>query len=356
MKPVNSILLVGAVNEGASPQNGEESKNQALCHHLGRMYDLKVVDTKDWKRDPRVMASLVWNILVPGYDRIILSASSASVHRLLRLMRPLRRKRARTVYMVIGGYLPKGVADGRYDRSSYEGISSIVVEGNSMREELLRQGITSPILVTPNFKDIGRTWGSPERFASGMTRFIFLSRISESKGIPLIFEALNDPRLKTRAQEFSVDFYGPVEDGYREKFESHLNKGGNTAYKGYLDIYNDTDRCYQTVSGYHAMLFPTVWMGEGFPGVVLDAYACGLPVIASDWNMNREVVVDGKTGTIIPPNDVKALSDAILDVLDRKEAWAEMSRNCQEEALKYDTAKVLERHLPVILEPNTQCT
>mgnify|MGYP002239410386 CR=1 FL=1 len=59
---------------------------------------------------------------------------------------------------------------------------------------------------------------------------------------------------------------------------------------------------YRTLCRYDIMLFPTYWYGEGFPGIVMDAYIAGLPLIASDWNINTEVITE-KTGIIIPPKD-----------------------------------------------------
>ena len=40
--------------------------------------------------------------------------------------------------------------------------------------------------------------------------------------------------------------------------------------------------------------------------IVIDAYIAGVPLIASDWNMNTEVITE-KTGVIIPPKDEEAL-------------------------------------------------
>jgi glycosyltransferase involved in cell wall biosynthesis len=265
-------------------------------------------------------------------------------------MRPFRRRLARTVYLVIGGYLHIGISEKRYRADTYDTLSSIVVEGESMMRELKSLGVKAPITVMPNFKVLKRTWGDPSRFDEGPVRFIFLSRVAESKGVPLIFEALRDHRLQDRRDEYEVDFYGPVEKGFEQRFESDLKGEPNAKYRGYLDIYNDTDHSYQTVASYHVMLFPTTWMGEGFPGVILDALACGVPVIASDWNMNREVVIEGRTGRIIPPNDSKALADLILDILDDRESWRMMSVNSAGEAQRFDAERVLDEHLPAILD------
>jgi glycosyltransferase involved in cell wall biosynthesis len=339
---------------GVPPQNGEESKNQILCDYLRDRYLLTVVDTKHWKKDPFVLFKVFYHSTLKGYDSILLSASSASIHTWLRLMRPFRRRLGRTVYIVIGGYLHIGIAEGRYRADTYDPLASIVVEGVSMLRELKSQGVKTPITVMPNFKELKRTWGDPSRFDKGPVRFIFLSRVSESKGIPLIFEALRDPRLQSRRDEFEVDFYGPVEKGYEQRFYSDIMGEPNANYHGYLDIYNDTDRSYQTVASYHVMLFPTTWMGEGFPGVILDALACGVPVIASDWNMNREVVIEGRTGRIIPPNDSMSLAEMILDVLDNRQEWKAMSMYSHRDSQKFYAGRVLDEHLPAILDCTTR--
>lgn len=349
MKERKRLLLIGAVNLGNPPRNGEESKNQLLCEYLGRYHHLKVVDTREWKKNPITLWKVLYNTLFPDYDRILLSASSASVHTLLRFLGLFRKRKSRTSYLVIGGYLLNGLSTGRYKASSYDGLSSLVVEGHGMERGLLNLDLDTPVILMPNFKSIKRTWGKPDRLLHGPVRFIFLSRITESKGIPLIFESLRDIRLTSRRGEFVVDFFGPIESGYEDVFASLVEKEPNAGYRGYLDVTNERDKSYETISNYHVMLFPTKWYGEGFPGVILDAYACGLPVIASDWNMNREVVDDGHTGRVIPPGDSASLAEAMADVLDDREKWMRMAENCHAEAMRYDVDEVLDRHMPKIL-------
>jgi glycosyltransferase involved in cell wall biosynthesis len=50
---------------------------------------------------------------------------------------------------------------------------------------------------------------------------------------------------------------------------------------------------------------------EGLPKSLLEAAACGRPMIATDVPGCREVVVAGQTGLLVPPDDVEALADAI---------------------------------------------
>ncbi|GIV17134.1 MAG: glycosyl transferase [Armatimonadota bacterium] len=55
---------------------------------------------------------------------------------------------------------------------------------------------------------------------------------------------------------------------------------------------------------------------EGLPNVLLEAHATGLPVVATDVGGNREIVVDGVTGFIVPPRNPDALAEAMQRMMD----------------------------------------
>jgi glycosyltransferase involved in cell wall biosynthesis len=60
----------------------------------------------------------------------------------------------------------------------------------------------------------------------------------------------------------------------------------------------------------HAAVFPSTY-GEGIPKALLEAAACGRPIIAADMPGSREIVRHGETGLLVPPRDVAALAEAI---------------------------------------------
>jgi len=95
---------------------------------------------------------------------------------------------------------------------------------------------------------------------------------------------------------------------------------------------NSSSESYVLLADYHVMLFPTYWKGEGFPGVIIDAFVAGLPVIASDWNMNRDIVLEDRTGVLISINDSEALAKSMKQVIEEKERWAIMAENSIKEA------------------------
>jgi glycosyltransferase involved in cell wall biosynthesis len=82
---------------------------------------------------------------------------------------------------------------------------------------------------------------------------------------------------------------------------------------------------------------------EGYPNVVVEAVACGRPVVATDVGGTREIINDAN-GMLIPPRDIDALRDALREALNRR--WdhagiaAAMTRTWDDVAV--DTLRVCE--------------
>jgi glycosyltransferase involved in cell wall biosynthesis len=56
-------------------------------------------------------------------------------------------------------------------------------------------------------------------------------------------------------------------------------------------------------------------LAEGLPNAVLEYLAAGLPVVASALGGNLEIIQDGRTGLLVPPQDSQALAAALNKVL-----------------------------------------
>ena len=325
------VLFIGAINISNSPKGGEEYKNQLILEKLYKFtaIDNIAIDTYEWKKKPLLIVKLFLYLFFKNFDSIVISASSASTFFLLKIIAKIRPFiLLKTHYLVIGGYFPEGIRSTRYDWKIYQNLKSVVVEGEILKEQLLSWSELKNVQVIPNFKKFDYEVFFKEKEPTPFW-FVFIGRISKPKGILEIIEATNVLKVNNPSLNFQVDFYGPMEEDI--EFPENLP----IAYRGYLDIMNNQLESYAILSEYSCMLFPTYWMGEGFPGVIIDAYVAGLPVIATDWNMNKEVVEDGKTGIIIPIKDAKALASAMLKMMENPEMVATMRQNSLSKAKDY---------------------
>jgi glycosyltransferase involved in cell wall biosynthesis len=67
--------------------------------------------------------------------------------------------------------------------------------------------------------------------------------------------------------------------------------------------------------------------GEALPMALIEASACARPVVATDVGGVREVVSDGVSGTLIPPGEITAIADALIDLLQDPERRARMGHS-----------------------------
>jgi glycosyltransferase involved in cell wall biosynthesis len=76
---------------------------------------------------------------------------------------------------------------------------------------------------------------------------------------------------------------------------------------------------------------------ESFGLVLAEAMAAGLPVIATQVGAIPEVVKDGETGILVPPEDPSALANAVSDLLDHPRVMKDMGTRGRERAEKHFT-------------------
>lgn len=81
---------------------------------------------------------------------------------------------------------------------------------------------------------------------------------------------------------------------------------------------------------------------EGMPYALLEAMACGLPVIGSNIPGVNDVIVNGENGLLVPPRDPKALAEAILTLLNDVKMRKKLGQNARELIVKkYNWNKII---------------
>jgi glycosyltransferase involved in cell wall biosynthesis len=87
---------------------------------------------------------------------------------------------------------------------------------------------------------------------------------------------------------------------------------------------------------------------EGLPKTLIEAAACGLPIVTTDTNGCRDVVMDGVNGLLVPVRDSKKLAEALISLISNPEICQKMGKMSRKMAEnKFDVQKVIERTLNV---------
>ncbi|MBD5407071.1 MAG: glycosyltransferase family 4 protein [Treponema sp.] len=87
-------------------------------------------------------------------------------------------------------------------------------------------------------------------------------------------------------------------------------------------------------------IYVSVSLQEGLPVSVIEAMACGLPIVASDIRGHRDNVVDGENGFLFALGDSKRMCDGVFDIYNSMELHERFSRNSVEFAKKYDLKSI----------------
>ncbi len=337
----NKILFIGAVNANNLPLGGEEYKNQLIVSYFDEKFKkLNVIDTFHWKKSIRVKVELIYNVFLKNYTTIVISASSVSTYKLLVLITKFKPNlKKKVVYLVIGGYLPEAIDNGIFKKNIYRGLKSIIIEGQLLKDKLTKCGIITPIHVLPNFKSFPKL-PYPKKSNNRIFKFVYVGRISLTKGVNEILLVAEKIKLSHEDLKFEIDFYGPMEDSF--DFQ------GVCKYKGYLNFITDSEKSYLILHEYDCILFPTTWQGEGFPGVLIDAFASALPVIATDWNINSEIVCNEKNGFLISVN-------RLSEELEERMVYAIQNRDLLYEIGEFNLTQSLNYHTDVVLPELLDC-
>jgi glycosyltransferase involved in cell wall biosynthesis len=128
-------------------------------------------------------------------------------------------------------------------------------------------------------------------------KIIYSGHLWRSKGIDLILEF-----SKIKPENIEIDLYGSL-DEYDLEYLSRFNVNYRGIYKH--------DQCYNVLVNYDLLILPTSARCEGYPGVILESMAVGVPVLVSNWNAISEVVTSDR-GLIMDNISAQNLLEEIL--------------------------------------------
>jgi glycosyltransferase involved in cell wall biosynthesis len=161
-----------------------------------------------------------------------------------------------------------------------------------------------------------------------------VGRLTREKGHADMLDAM---RLicARRPVHLAIVGSGPLES----RLQEYAAQIGVAAFVHFLGSRNDVA---DLLPQFDLLVSPS--LSEGFPTVLLEAMAAGVPVIATDVPGSREVVQSGQTGTLVPPRQPALFAEAVLAALADLPALANSAIRAKEFALQFTIENAARRY------------
>ena len=226
-----------------------------------------------------------------------------------------------------------------FDKLICRFATHIYPEGNGVKNDLINYKVTKKplnVIANGNVNGVNLEVFSPDHYSAGDIQklkeelmlstdeflWIYIGRLVNDKGVNELIEAFD--RLTKRFKNTKLLLVGS-DDGEtdilprttRETINSHPNivpLGQQKDVRPYLALAD-------------AFVFPSY--REGFPNVVLEAGAMGLPAVVTDINGSNEIIIEGENGLIIPSKDTNALQKAMETFLTDSTRLQYMTKNAR---------------------------
>ena len=150
--------------------------------------------------------------------------------------------------------------------------------------------------------------------------FLFVGRVSHEKGLSTLLDAWERANLKS-----TLVIVGDGPDASALRGRSGRVSGVD--WRGALPL----TEVQQLMKGARALVFPSICYEGGVPLVIVEAFAAGLPVIASAHGSMPEIVTHERTGLLVPAKDPTAWSTAMNWMMKEDGARKQMAANAQGE-------------------------
>ncbi|OPL18163.1 MAG: hypothetical protein AVO35_06570 [Candidatus Aegiribacteria sp. MLS_C] len=220
--------------------------------------------------------------------------------------------------------------------------STFVAISDSTRTDLISRGIPAGrISVIPCGIDTGFYSPGPPEPEQGT--FLYVGRLKRYKGVHLIISALRLLREAGRDCRLTVLGSGDYDHELR-KLASKQGLEDSVTFEGFVS----QERKLHWLRRAWAAVFPSEKEGWGL--TVIEANACGTPVIASDSEGLRDSVRNGETGILVPHGDLEALAEAMGRIASDSELRSDLGAKGKEWAGNFDWDSTARRMLQVMEE------
>jgi len=342
MKENKKAAVIGHFGKNKNFLNGQTVKTKIVAQELIRRFsdsDVTCIDTYGgMKATPKILLKCFFAL--KNHDNIVILPAQNGLRIVVPWLCFVNKFFKRKLhYVVIGGWLSEFLKDKKSLQKTLKKLDGIYVETTSMKNALEGMGFEN-IVVMPNCKNLNILKEDELVFSNGEPyKLCTFSRVMKEKGIEDAVKAVKSVNEHFGRTVYTLDIYGQIDGGQTEWFEEL--KASFPEYVKYGGLV-PFDKSVEVLKDYFALLFPTYYDGEGFAGTLIDAFASGVPVIASDWKYNGEIVRSGENGIVYSLDEANGLEKILFDFVSDSEIVISMKKQCLHSAEEYLPETVIE--------------
>lgn len=166
-------------------------------------------------------------------------------------------------------------------------------------------------------------------------RIIAVGRLDYQKGFDRLIEAWALIQKHKKYKDWNLDIFGQGEwhDMLQQMIERHGLQDNTHINRPTRDIGTEYAKSSLLVMSSNY---------EGFPMVMIEAMACGLPVVSFDFKCGpKDIIKDGINGLLVPNGNIDALAQAMMKIMDNDTYRKELSLNARQVVSTYSEDTVM---------------
>ena len=342
----NDILLIGNYSVGVDVFDGQRLKVRLYYDLLIRCgFSVELVDLMQIKKHPIKLFMQIKNG-IKKCKTILLICAYGGAKVLIPLINKLNKGKKRFVYSVVGISLLHYPLDGQsqdvsldfFENNNFSNVKKakkwmikslkridlILVETDTLAKAYRSYFELENVVTLTNFRT--NTHFSDKK----NHKIVFLSRVCEQKGIfDLLGAVIN---LNSKGENIFLDIYGPLQMSGQEKLmfdelikHKHINYCGEANPNSVIKI----------ISTYELFVFPTRYLGEGTPGVLVESLLAGTPVLCSNFLQAKDILKDGYDSVFFEMFNKNELEAKISKIMGDDMIAARLKNNARISSRRY---------------------
>lgn len=214
--------------------------------------------------------------------------------------------------------------------------ASLVLALSEDMKKCMKQILDREIIVLPNginVNEIQKTIAQVPEKRFGKKQLLFVGNVRPVKGVEYLMNAMQ--LVVEEEPEARLVIVGRYPLGFLQKIPKNVRE--KTTLTGFVDH----DKIPMYMKGSDVFVLPS--LSEGFPNVLLEAMAAGLPIVATNVGGIPEIISNGENGFLTQPRSSKQLTEKILLLLKDEGLRKRISKNNLLKVRKYDLNRIISR-------------